>query len=32
MRRRLRDGQPRHGKVYLANGEEHEFILDAEDE
>ncbi len=32
MRRGLRDGQPRRGKVYLANGEEHEFILDAEDE
>lgn len=32
VRRRLRDGQPRLGKVYLANGEEHEFSLDAEDE
>ena len=31
MRRGLRDGQ-RRGKVYLANGEEREFILDAEDE
>ena len=31
MRRGLRDGQ-RRGKVYLANGEEYEFILDAEDE
>jgi hypothetical protein len=32
VRRRLRDGQPRLGKVYLANGEEHEFSLDSEDE
>jgi hypothetical protein len=37
VRRRLRGREsrrvePRRGKVYLANGEEHEFILDAEDE
>jgi hypothetical protein len=30
--RERRRVEPRRGKVYLANGEEHEFALDAEDE